>query len=96
VPHDRTYVVRESRLTSRGAKGAEDGMAMNGSRDVTESARDTMRQVQDRVTGSMHDIRGYAGSADSVIREFAREKPLMAIACAVGVGFLIGRLASRT
>jgi ElaB/YqjD/DUF883 family membrane-anchored ribosome-binding protein len=71
-------------------------MAMNGNRDVTEGARDTMRQVQERVAGSMQDIRGYAGSADSAIREFAREKPLLAIACAVGVGFLIGRIASRT
>jgi ElaB/YqjD/DUF883 family membrane-anchored ribosome-binding protein len=42
------------------------------------------------------DLRGYAGSADAAIRQFARERPMMAIACAVGIGFLIGRLASRT
>jgi hypothetical protein len=44
----------------------------------------------------MEDLRGYAESADATIREFARERPLLAIACALGLGFLIGRLASRT
>ncbi len=71
-------------------------MAMNGTRDVTETARDTMRQVQEKVAGSMEDIRGMAGTLDGAIREFAREKPLVAIACAIGAGFLIGRLASRS
>ncbi|GEJ59309.1 hypothetical protein AMYX_40500 [Anaeromyxobacter diazotrophicus] len=70
-------------------------MAMNGSRDVTEGARETMRQVQDRVSDGMEGLRGYADTADSAIRDFARERPMMAIACAVGLGFLIGRLASR-
>ena len=71
-------------------------MAMNGTRDVTESARATMRQVQDKMAGSMDDVRDIAGTVDGAIRDFAREKPLMAIACAVAAGFLIGRLASRT
>jgi ElaB/YqjD/DUF883 family membrane-anchored ribosome-binding protein len=71
-------------------------MAMNGTRDVTEGARETMRQVQDKMAGSVDDLRDMAGSVDGAIREFAREKPMMAIACAVAAGFLIGRLASRT
>lgn len=71
-------------------------MAMNGGRDVTEGAKETMRQVQDRVSDGMEGLRGYADTADSAIRDFARERPMMAIACAVGLGFLIGRLASRT
>ncbi len=70
-------------------------MAMNGSRDVTEGARDAMRQVQGRMTEGMEGLRGYADTADSAIREFARERPMMAIAVAVGVGFILGRLASR-
>jgi ElaB/YqjD/DUF883 family membrane-anchored ribosome-binding protein len=70
-------------------------MAMNGTRDVTESARETMREMQSRVSNSLDDLRGYADSADGALREFARERPLMAVACAVGIGFLIGRLASR-
>lgn len=70
-------------------------MAMNGSRDVTEGAREAMRQVQDRVSDGMEGLRGYADTADSAIRDLARERPMLAIACAVGIGFLIGRLASR-
>ena len=70
-------------------------MAMNGSRDVTEGAREAMRQVQGKVTDGMDGLRGYADTADSTIRDFARERPLLAIACAVGIGFVIGRLASR-
>jgi ElaB/YqjD/DUF883 family membrane-anchored ribosome-binding protein len=70
-------------------------MATNGSRDVTGQAKDAMRQVQGRVTEGLEDFRGYMDTADGAIRDFAREKPLVAIACAVGIGFLIGRLASR-
>ena len=71
-------------------------MAMNGTRDVTEGARETMRQVQDKMAGSVDDLREMAGTVDGAIREFAREKPMMAIACAIAAGFFIGRLASRT
>jgi ElaB/YqjD/DUF883 family membrane-anchored ribosome-binding protein len=70
-------------------------MAMNEGRDVTGGAREAMRQVQDTVNEQMEGLRGYADTADNAIREFARERPMMAIACAVGVGFLVGRLASR-
>jgi len=70
-------------------------MSTNGNRDVTAGAKEAMRHVQGRVTEGLEDFRGYVGTADRVIRDFARERPLTAIACAVGVGFLIGRLASR-
>ncbi len=70
-------------------------MAMNGSRDVTEGARETMRQVQERMSDGMEGLRGFADTADSAVRDFARERPMLAIACAVGLGFLVGRLASR-
>jgi ElaB/YqjD/DUF883 family membrane-anchored ribosome-binding protein len=69
-------------------------MAIDG-REVAEGAKDTMRQVQAKATERFEDVRGYAGSAESAIREFAREKPMVAVACAIGVGFLIGRLASK-
>jgi ElaB/YqjD/DUF883 family membrane-anchored ribosome-binding protein len=52
--------------------------------------------VQEKVSGGMEGLRGYADSADDAIRTLARERPLVAIACAVGLGFVIGRLASRT
>jgi ElaB/YqjD/DUF883 family membrane-anchored ribosome-binding protein len=71
-------------------------MATNGSKDVATGAKDAMREVQGRVTQGLEDARGYLDTADSTIRDFAREKPLLAIACAVGLGFLIGRLAART
>jgi len=70
-------------------------MATNGSKDVMAGARDTVREVRGRMAGGMEDLRGYAETADATIREFARERPMVAIACAVGLGFLIGRLASR-
>jgi ElaB/YqjD/DUF883 family membrane-anchored ribosome-binding protein len=71
-------------------------MATNGGRDVAADAKDAMREMQGRVTEGLEDFRGYIDTADGAIRNFAREKPLMAVACAVGIGFLIGRLASRT
>jgi ElaB/YqjD/DUF883 family membrane-anchored ribosome-binding protein len=40
-------------------------------------------------------LRDYAGTADEAIRSFARERPVAAVAIAVGMGFLLGRLASR-
>lgn len=71
-------------------------MTMNGTRDVTEGAREAMRQVEDTVAGGMEGLRGYLDTADDAIRTFARERPMVAIACAVGLGFILGRLASRT
>ena len=71
-------------------------MAMHETRDMTGTAREAMREVQGKMAQSVDDLKGYAGSADAAIRHFARERPLVAIACAAGIGFLIGRLASRT
>jgi ElaB/YqjD/DUF883 family membrane-anchored ribosome-binding protein len=70
-------------------------MATNGSRDVTERAKETISQVQGRMNEGLEDFRGYLDTADGAVRDFAREKPLLAIACAVGLGFIIGRIASR-
>ena len=70
-------------------------MVSDGTRQATEDARDAARDVRGKVTERIADLRGYAGAADAAIRGFARERPLAAIACAVGVGFIVGRLASR-
>jgi ElaB/YqjD/DUF883 family membrane-anchored ribosome-binding protein len=59
---------------------------------VKRQAERMAEQMQDRLEG----MRGYADEAGEWVREFAREKPLAAIALAVGVGFLVGRLLSRT
>jgi ElaB/YqjD/DUF883 family membrane-anchored ribosome-binding protein len=58
---------------------------------VQERVEDVRGQVQDR----MEDIRGYGEDAGAWIREFARERPLAAVAVAVGVGFILGRLLAR-
>jgi ElaB/YqjD/DUF883 family membrane-anchored ribosome-binding protein len=48
--------------------------------------------LQDRIEG----VRGYAEDAGAWIEKFARERPLVAIVAAAGLGFFLGRLASRT
>ena len=73
-------------------------MATIGGKDVAEmadEAREALRDAQEEVAERCEDVRGYARAADASIREFARERPMVAIACAIGIGFLIGRLASR-
>jgi ElaB/YqjD/DUF883 family membrane-anchored ribosome-binding protein len=44
----------------------------------------------------MEGLRGYAEDAGDFIREFARERPVAAVAIAAGVGFILGRMLSRT
>jgi ElaB/YqjD/DUF883 family membrane-anchored ribosome-binding protein len=63
-----------------------------GGTQVKREAERIAAEMQDRLEG----MRGYADDAGAWIKEFAREKPLAAIAVAVGVGFLFGRLLSRT
>ena len=41
-------------------------------------------------------FRGYAEDAGAWVREFARERPMAAIALSVGLGFVVGRMLSRT
>lgn len=59
---------------------------------LKQNAGDVAQQVQDR----MEEVRGYAEDAGEWIRAFAREKPVAAIAIAAGLGFVVGRLLSRT
>jgi ElaB/YqjD/DUF883 family membrane-anchored ribosome-binding protein len=47
------------------------------------------------VTGRLEDVRGYADDAGEWLRTLARERPMVALGVAVGVGFLVGRLLSR-
>lgn len=69
----------------------ENGGRTSGAAHLKQSAGDIAQNVQDR----MEDVRGYAEDAGEWIRQFAREKPIAAIALAVGVGFVVGRLLSR-
>jgi ElaB/YqjD/DUF883 family membrane-anchored ribosome-binding protein len=63
-----------------------------GGTQVKREAERIAAEMQDRLEG----MRGVADDAGAWIKDFAREKPLAAIAVAVGVGFLFGRLLSRT
>jgi ElaB/YqjD/DUF883 family membrane-anchored ribosome-binding protein len=67
-------------------------MGTDGGREALEGV---VQDVRGRVADQVEDLRGWAESADTAIRKFAREKPIVALACAVGIGFLLGRLASR-
>lgn len=69
-------------------------MATNGNRG--EDVGMTDEGMSGRFGAQVESLRDYASSADSIIREFARERPMAAVAIAVGVGFMLGRLAART
>ena len=69
--------------------GAE---AQEAARRAREAARGMAHEVEERLEG----MRGYADDAGEWIRTMARERPLATLAVAVGVGFVVGRLLSRT
>ena len=60
--------------------------------EAKDAARGVAQDVQERIEG----MRGYADDAGEWVRTLARERPMTAIAVAVGVGFIVGRLLSRT
>jgi ElaB/YqjD/DUF883 family membrane-anchored ribosome-binding protein len=67
----------------------------NGGSGVSEmkhGAGDIAQDVQDRI----EELRGYAEDAGEIVRGFARERPMAAVAIAAGIGFVLGRLMSRT
>jgi ElaB/YqjD/DUF883 family membrane-anchored ribosome-binding protein len=68
----------------------------NGGRGGEGSARERMGEIAGEMQDRLEGMRGYAEDAQEWIRTLARERPWVAIACAAGLGFLIGRLASRT
>ncbi len=69
----------------------------NGGRErsATEQVREGLRNVQGDMRERIDGLREYAEGVDSWIRTMARERPMLAIGLAVGLGFLVGRLASR-
>ncbi len=54
-----------------------------------------VRPLEERIEDQLEGLRAQVESADTWLRTFARERPLLAIGCAVGLGFLIGRIASK-
>lgn len=58
-------------------------------------ARDKAREVAHDVQDCLEGMRGYADDAGEWVRTLARERPMTAMAVAVGIGFVFGRLLSR-
>jgi ElaB/YqjD/DUF883 family membrane-anchored ribosome-binding protein len=69
---------------------ADDGGTIGD--DARQKAREVAHDMQDRLEG----MRGYAEDAGDWVRTLARDRPMTALALAVGVGFVFGRLLSRT
>ncbi len=75
---------------------AENGGGTGGGSGIAGDARDAARGVARDVEERLEGMRGYADDAGEWIRMLARERPMTALALAVGVGFVAGRLLSRT
>lgn len=59
-------------------------------------ARREVDELTATIEEQLEELRGYAEGAGEWLREFARERPLTAVAIAAGLGFLAGRLLSRS
>jgi ElaB/YqjD/DUF883 family membrane-anchored ribosome-binding protein len=70
----------------------ENGGRGEGTSQLKRDAEDMAADMQARIEG----LRGYAEDAGDFIRAFARERPVAAVAIAAGVGFILGRMLSRT
>jgi ElaB/YqjD/DUF883 family membrane-anchored ribosome-binding protein len=75
-------------MENGGKAGGVGGMADALEARASEAGR--------RMEEQFEDVRGWADEASERVREFARERPGTAIAVAAGVGFLLGRIFSRT
>lgn len=64
--------------------------------EVASRAKHQAEELAANVQEQIEGVRGYAEDAGAWIREFARERPFAAVAIAAGLGFLAGRLLSRT
>jgi ElaB/YqjD/DUF883 family membrane-anchored ribosome-binding protein len=71
-------------------------------RQINQLRRQVETLMRERVTPAVTDVAGRADTAMSAIREQSeavsgqvRERPLLAILVAVGVGYLLGRFLSR-
>jgi ElaB/YqjD/DUF883 family membrane-anchored ribosome-binding protein len=68
------------------------GRSGEGTAQMREQAEQLASSVQEQLEG----LRGYAEDAGEWVREFARERPVAAVAIAAGIGFFLGRMLSRT
>lgn len=73
-------------------------MATDGSSRIEERAEELRAEAQElqaRLSERLDGLRERAERADESIRAFARERPILAIGIAAGVGFVLGRIAAR-
>lgn len=63
---------------------------------VVENVRQRASAVAENMGHRVDELRGYAEDAGTTVREYAREHPWAAVGIAAGVGFILGRLLSRT
>jgi ElaB/YqjD/DUF883 family membrane-anchored ribosome-binding protein len=68
----------------------------NGGKGIGAQAKRDAQRVADEMQDRIEGMRGYAEDAGAWVREFARERPMAAIALSVGLGFVVGRMLSRT
>lgn len=68
-----------------------DGLGSSGEEHARRDVDDMAASVEEQLAA----LRGRAEGAGAWLREFARERPITAVAIAVGVGFVVGRLLSR-
>jgi ElaB/YqjD/DUF883 family membrane-anchored ribosome-binding protein len=80
-------------MAENGGSGSNlEGQAREAARRAQDTAREVARDVEERLEG----MRGYADDAGEWVRTMARERPMVALGVAVGLGFVMGRLLSRT
>jgi ElaB/YqjD/DUF883 family membrane-anchored ribosome-binding protein len=79
-------------MTDNGGGSNLSDEAREAAQKAREAARGVARDVEERLEG----MRGYADDAGEWLRTLARDKPMIALGLAVGVGFVFGRLLSRT
>ena len=73
-------------------------MESDGGR-IGEGVAQARREAEELAAGvqeQLEGLRGYAEDAGEWIRDAARERPMVAVAVAAGIGFVLGRLLSRT
>lgn len=92
--NDKSRPASPLQAGSQGATSAQGG--------ESEDLRERAREVQGRIEEGFHEMEQRYGDAREQMRdyndkavEFIRQNPAMCLAGAVGVGFVLGKLASR-
>jgi len=75
------------------ASGDSEGQLRGMTRQVDEALRDVSREAKGLAAAATRTI--HAGAADDFIRVAIHKRPCTTAVVALGIGFLIGRLAPR-